>query len=173
MPWIRASWAGFFEIFIEIALGSTVVVLAVVVVVVVVVDSPVVDVEVDAVVVAGRFDAPLPAPVVFAVAPAARAVDPVALVAPPAAAPPPLALPAPVTADPPAFGAGELTFGDEVGALPAPRPCAAVVVPSATVVTAVNARSENLRIIWSLRRASRSKKDACRGLHFRERFCRE
>jgi hypothetical protein len=125
-------------------LGSTV---AVVVVEVVVAESPdeLVDVEVDAVVVVGRFDAPLPAPVVFAVVPVAPAADPVDLAAPPAAAPPPLALPA--TVDPPAFGAGELTFGDEVGALPAPRPWAAVVVPSATAVTAVSATRENLRMM--------------------------
>ena len=54
-----------------------------------------------------------------------------------------------------------LTFGAlAVGVLPAPRPCAAVVVLSAATATAVVARSENLRISGVLPGTSDSKKGA-------------
>jgi hypothetical protein len=36
-----------------------------------------------------------------------------------------------------------------VGALPDPRPCAAVVTPNAVTATAVTARSESLRMVWN------------------------
>ena len=108
------------EIFVEIALGSNVGV--VVSVRVVVVPDPVdVPVEVDAVVAVAFFEPPwAEPPVVFAVAPAAFAAPPlfVLVVDGPCAA---WALP---------LGACAPTLGAfVVGAFPAPRPCAAAVVP--------------------------------------------
>jgi hypothetical protein len=145
---------GFFEIFVEIALGSNVGVVLVVAVVVVLVLEPLdvlepleVLVDVDAVVVGDFFEAPFAEPLVFVVAPVALA--------------PPLAPDAPWVVWPPPFGALAPAFDGLVGALPAPRPCAAAVVPRATTATAVTAKSENLRmVVESLRGVIQSKNNA-------------
>jgi len=102
MPWMRASWLGFFEIFVEISFGSTTIVAVspVVVVLAEVVDSP------DVVVLPGFFDPPRLLP------------DPLAVW--PLADPPPLVLAGPVVGFPLAVVGFPLTvvgFPTPVGAL--------------------------------------------------------
>jgi hypothetical protein len=134
---------GFLEIFVEMALGSNVGVVPVLAVVVLVLEpldvldgldvlEPL-DVLVDAVVVVGFFDPPCADWPVFVLAPLAL--------------PPALVLDAPWTGLPPPLGALVPTLVVLVGALPAPRPCAAAVVPSAATATAVTARTVNLRMV--------------------------
>ena len=150
MPFTCANRSGFFEILIEMALGSNVVAVVVVVpvvvpVLVVVVPEPEpldVPVDVEAVVVVDFFEPPCDAeaePVVFVV-----------LVAPP---PVVLVLDGPCAVDPPPLGAVEPpplgAVVPALGALPAPRPCAVAVVPNAAIAIADAAKSENLRMVWT------------------------
>jgi len=107
-----------------------------------------VPVDVDAVVVVVFFEPPPCAfdPLVFVVL---VAPPPVVLVldGPCADAPPPFGADAP-----PPFGADVPPLGAfAVGALPvpAPRPCAAAVVPNAAIAIADAANSENLRMVWT------------------------
>jgi hypothetical protein len=103
-----------------------------------------VPVDVEAVVVVDFFEPPCDAePLVLVVV----APWPVVLVldGPCADDPPPFG-----AVDPPPFGVDVPALGAlVVGALPAPRPCADVVVPKATIAIADAAKSENLRMVWT------------------------
>jgi len=140
-------------------------VLAVVPVPVDVLDPVDVLVDVEAVVVAGFFEEPcdvlFDAPLVFVV---------VAWLVLPDLLPDD----APCVDGPLLFGAPVPTLGPfDVGALVAPRPCAAVVAVNAATTTAVVARSENLRICGVPPRHQQVKIDAHKGRLGKRSACNE